>query len=203
MDGTLLDLNFDNHFWQEYLPRYYASVHGMALDQVKEDLAQRFKAQEGRLNWYCLDYWREELGMDLVALKREIDHLIAIRPHALEFLQAVRQAGKQVILVTNAHRDSLSLKMERSRLHEYFDEMVCSHDYGVPKESLEFWQMLYARHDIQPEHALLVDDSLAVLRAARQAGVAQLLAVSQPDSQRPGRKIDEFFTVESFADILP
>ena len=24
MDGTLLDLHFDNHFWREHMPRRYA-----------------------------------------------------------------------------------------------------------------------------------------------------------------------------------
>jgi putative hydrolase of the HAD superfamily len=28
MDGTLLDLHFDNHFWLEHLPQRYAELHG-------------------------------------------------------------------------------------------------------------------------------------------------------------------------------
>ena len=30
MDGTLLDLHFDNHFWLEHLPQRYAELHGVS-----------------------------------------------------------------------------------------------------------------------------------------------------------------------------
>lgn len=29
MDGTLLDLHFDNHFWQHHLPLRFAERHGL------------------------------------------------------------------------------------------------------------------------------------------------------------------------------
>ena len=29
MDGTLLDLRFDNHFWRELVPERYAERHGL------------------------------------------------------------------------------------------------------------------------------------------------------------------------------
>ena len=45
--------------------------------------------------------------MDVAQLKREVEHLIAIQPHALEFLDAVRATGRRMVLVTNAHPDSL------------------------------------------------------------------------------------------------
>ena len=30
MDGTLLDLHYDNHFWLEHLPQRYAELHGIS-----------------------------------------------------------------------------------------------------------------------------------------------------------------------------
>ncbi|MDV3444014.1 hypothetical protein R0G64_32270, partial [Pseudomonas otitidis] len=30
MDGTLLDLHFDNHFWLDYLPQRYAEHRGIS-----------------------------------------------------------------------------------------------------------------------------------------------------------------------------
>jgi putative hydrolase of the HAD superfamily len=30
MDGTLLDLRFDNWFWQELIPSRYAAAHGLS-----------------------------------------------------------------------------------------------------------------------------------------------------------------------------
>ena len=62
---------------------------------------------------------------------------------------------------------------------------------------------LQARESYEPHHTLMVDDSLPVLRAARRSGIAHLLAVRRPDSQRPAREIDEFPAVDSFGDLLP
>lgn len=203
MDGTLLDLHFDNHFWQVLLPERYARHHGMSLQAASMYLQQRFQQEEGRLQWYCLDYWRKELGLDLVHLKRELEHLIAILPHAKEFLAALRHSGKQVVLVTNAHRDSLTLKMERTRLQHYFDRIISSHDYATPKEEQGFWQQLVQDVSLRPGRTLLMDDSLAVLRSAQQYGIAHLLAIRQPDSQRPARDIDEFTAITTLLDVMP
>ena len=35
MDGTLLDLHFDNHFWLEHLPKRYAAIHQHSDDSIK------------------------------------------------------------------------------------------------------------------------------------------------------------------------
>jgi putative hydrolase of the HAD superfamily len=78
MDGTLLDLNFDNHFWQTHLPRRYAQHHGRDHDEVRTELMARFKAHEGTLPWYSVDFWTEELALDLMVLKEEVAHLIDI-----------------------------------------------------------------------------------------------------------------------------
>ena len=80
MDGTLLDLYFDNYFWQEYLPECWGKPKGMDIDTAKAALIPRFKAMEGTLAWYCLDYWSDELGLDVFRLKQDVEHLIKIRP---------------------------------------------------------------------------------------------------------------------------
>ncbi|MCB1322298.1 MAG: HAD hydrolase-like protein, partial [Leptospiraceae bacterium] len=142
MDGTLLDLHFDNHFWRELIPVRYAERHGLPLEQARIDIKARTQAVEGTLDWYCLDYWARELALDIVALKREIEHLIAVHPHVTEFLDALRVAGKRVFLVTNAHPRSLTLKMEKTRLTGHFDGMICARTLGWVKHQPEFWTRL-------------------------------------------------------------
>lgn len=203
MDGTLLDLNFDNHFWQEFVPQRYAELHQLALAEAKRQLAPRFKAMEGRLEWYCLDYWSEALNLNIAGLKQEIAGLIAVHPHVTEFLDAVRASGRRLLLVTNAHRDSLSLKMEKTCLHQFFDDIVCSHDFGLAKEQQGFWQVLQNKHVFEKHSTLLVDDSLAVLRSAQAFGIAYLVSISKPDSRAPVRQIQEFPAVEDFRALMP
>lgn len=203
MDGTLLDQHFDDHFWQEHLPRRYAERRGLDLAAAKAELVPRFRSVEGTLDWYCLDYWSRELGLELALLKAEIRHLIAIHPHVPEFLDAVRAAGKQLVMVTNAHMDALALKMEHTRLRGYFDHIVVSHELQRPKEDVRFWEVLKQRVAYDQRRALLVDDSLPVLRSARAYGIGHLLAVARPSSQRGPRDIGEFPVLSSFADIIP
>lgn len=202
MDGTLLDLNFDNHFWQEFVPQRYAHLHGLTPEQAKQELAPRFKAMEGRLEWYCLDYWSSELQLNIAGLKQELAGLIAVHPHVVEFLDALR-GKRRLLLVTNAHRDSLNLKMEKTCLHRFFDEIVSSHDFGLAKEQQGFWQALQERHVFEKRSTLLVDDSLAVLRSARQFGIAHLVSISKPDSQAGVRPIAEFPAIEDFRALMP
>jgi putative hydrolase of the HAD superfamily len=203
MDGTLLDLHYDNHFWLEHVPRRYAERHGLALEDARAELRTRYKRAEGTLDWYCVDYWTRELGLDIALLKQEVEHLIAVHPYVPDFLHAVRACGKRVLLVTNAHGKSLDIKFRRTRLGGHFDAVVCAHDLRSPKEHPGFWHKLEAAHPFDKTRALLVDDSLPVLRAARDYGIGQLLAVCKPDSQLPEKDVGEFSAIRSFRDILP
>lgn len=205
MDGTVLDLDFDNHFWLEVLPRHYALRHGLNLEETHARLRPRFVAKQGTLEWYCLDHWSEELDMDLAALKHELRERIRYLPGAREFLARVRTPGRRMLLTTNAHPISLAIKAAQTGLDAHFDELVSSHEFGVPKESTEFWPRLAAVHAVDPARTLFVDDSPAVTAAARAAGVAQVWRVLQPDSTRPPRAdhVDGEKVVRALAELAP
>jgi len=202
MDGTLLDLHYDNHFWMEHLPQRYAELHGVSRAMAELEMAPLFEQNAGTLNWYCLDFWSAELKLPLRELKLETAHLISLRPDAETFLMAIKQAGKRVIMITNAHRDSLSLKMERVQLAPYFERMISSHDYGFAKENAQFWDALHADIAFEPGRSLFIDDTLPILRSARAFGVAHLLAVSQPDSRKGPKNTEEFAAVADYRALI-
>jgi putative hydrolase of the HAD superfamily len=201
MDGTLLDLHFDNHFWLEHLPLRYAELHGISREAASAELLPLFRAHAGTLPWYCTDFWSRELNLSVRDLKREVAHLIALRPDADTFLKALRAAGKHVVLITNAHRDSLSLKLEKVELAPYFDRLISSHDYGFPKEDQQFWFALQQDFPFEPARSLFIDDSLPILRSAGRYGVAHLLAVRQPDSRGAAKDTEEFAAVEDYRQL--
>lgn len=203
MDGTLLDLYFDNHFWLQHLPAAYAGKNGLAFADAHAELVARFGREQGKLNWYCVDFWSRELDLDLPTLKRDLTHLIQPRPGALEFLQAVRDSGREAWLVTNAHHHSLTLKLAHTPLADLCQRVLCSHDFREPKESAAFWPALRAREHFDPARSLFVDDSESVLQAAHAFGVAQLLTIGQPDSRKPPREGLRFPVLQHFHDLLP
>ncbi|MFP5440982.1 MAG: GMP/IMP nucleotidase [Gammaproteobacteria bacterium] len=203
MDGTLLDLYFDNHFWQHYVTEQYARRRNTSFAAAEAYLGERFRREQGTLNWYCVDYWSDELDLDIAALKYDLRHLIRPRDTTLAFLDALKRHHAKVLLVTNAHPRSLELKMEETGLGEYFDALVSSHRLHRPKEDPAFWAALAADHPFNPAQTLLIDDSLSVLHSARQHGIRWLLSIAKPDSQGAERDTTPFPALHSFDDIMP
>ena len=203
MDGTLLDLHFDNYFWLHYLPRRYADIHMQDETHARHQLTTRFEREKGTLNWYCLDYWSEQLRLDIPALKREIQHMISIRPHVLTFLKQLRLSNKHVMLVTNAHQNSLAIKMDNTGIRSLFDEVVVSHDFKAPKEQQQFWKTMRISHPFSPEKTLLIDDTASVLKSAQQYGIKYLLTLLQPDSKQAIREQTDYPGILHFDEIMP
>jgi 5'-nucleotidase len=204
MDGTVLDLCFDNMFWLDALPRRWGEARGLDASSSIASLKARFDAKRGTLDWYCIDHWSEELGFDIAALKLELRDQIRYLPGATDFLDRMRAIGKRVLLTTNAHPISLAIKKEQAGLDRHFDELVSSHEFGVPKESPEFWIRLARGHGVLASSTLFVDDSAAVLAAAREAGVRWLYQVLQPDSTLPAHAASPGVAgIHALADLTP
>ncbi|WOJ96765.1 GMP/IMP nucleotidase [Congregibacter brevis] len=203
MDGTLLDLHYDNHFWMEYLPRAYAQERGIAEDEAIAQIHSGFASVRGSLPWYCLDHWSRELGMDIPSLKRELKHMIRVRPYSLEFLRWLRSQPVDVLLVTNAHRETLNIKMAEVDITEWFDHIVVSHDLHAPKEHQVFWERLQQLHPFDPKTTLFIDDTESVLDAAKTYGIQHLLTLLQPDSSQQKRIDTRFPGIHHFDEIMP
>jgi putative hydrolase of the HAD superfamily len=201
MDGTLLDLRFDNHFWLEVIPQRYAQLHRITIDRAREVLNPRFAAKQGTLDWYCIDFWTQELSLDIAELKRELRENVRFLPGAESFLQALKNRRVRTALVTNAHDQSLAVKAKQTDLTRYFDHVISSHRYGHPKENSHFWVCLQEELGFEPARAMFVDDSLSVLRAARRFGIGQIFAITHPDSSQEGRVIEEFPAVRAVSDL--
>ena len=198
MDGTILDLHFDTHFWLEHLPMRYSEKTGISLEQAKEKLVTHYQEVVGTIEWYCLDYWSEQTQMPIKMLKREVQHLIQLRQDADKFLTTLKQSGREVVLVTNAHPDALSLKIERTQLNKYFDTLYSTHEFGVAKESQLLWQRLQAKHGFDINKTLFIDDSVEILKSAKKFGIKHLLAIANPDSKQPTNVITEFPAITDY-----
>jgi|SRR5690554_1109401 len=202
MDGTLLDLHFDNYFWLHHLPVRYGEVHGIDFEVARTKLAARIQQQEGSLQWYCLEFWSNALDLDIMALKHEVKHKIQLRPHTEVFLDRLRAAGKRVMLVTNAHPHSMNLKFDITQIHKRCDSVISSHELYHAKEAQPFWHSLAEREPFDPARTLFVDDTVRVLDSARDYGIAHLLGIHQPDSQI-ARRLTSYPAIDHFTEIMP
>jgi putative hydrolase of the HAD superfamily len=203
MDGTLLDLAFDNYMWKELVPRRYAVENDMPFEDALELLMSKYAAVQGDLDWYCLDHWCDRLKIDVVQLHHDVSHRIGYLPGALEFLRSVHKQDIRVLLVTNSHPDTLALKDAMTGLGDYFDGLYSSHDYGYAKESQDFWNALQEDVGFDRDTTLFVDDSQPVLRSAHEFGIEMLVTVTHPDTSKPVKQGSEFRGVQRVADMLP
>ncbi len=201
MDGCLLDLEYDNRLWNQLVPSRYGRAQQISVDQARKRLYGHLRPGARSLDFYCIEFWTRRTELDIIALHHEMSRLIRYRPGAKEFLLWVRERAR-TLLVTNAHRASLSVKDLHSGICANVHLAISSHDFGHAKESPEFWQELATAQPFNPARTLFVDDNQAVLEAAAAFGISHLLTIKQPDSSRPARRRLAFPAFNHFADIM-
>ncbi len=201
MDGTLLDLAFDNYVWRRLIPERYAARHRLPFDEARRQLFGRYGNVQGDLKWYCLDHWSEQLDMDVLGLHRDVNHRIGYLPGAEAFLETMHAHHIRVILVTNSHPGTLELKDEVTGLTRYFDAVYTSHDFGYPKEHQAFWEALKEADGFDETSSVMVDDTHSVLHSAREFGIRHQVAITKPDTTAPERRSEEFVDVEGVSDL--
>lgn len=202
MDGTLLDRHFDNFFFEEELPRRYAALHRLSFEESRKRLMAMYRSVEGELAWTDLNYWTRRVGIDVVAMHKELDHMIGFLPGAEEFLRHLQQLGKRVTIITNAHSTGVSVKISKTGLDRYVDRIVDAFEVGYLKMRPEYWPNCQRLLGFDPKRSLFMDDDEGCLTAARAFGLAHLVHSAKSSSQLPPAPLPQFFSVTGFTPLL-
>ncbi|MDH3359739.1 MAG: NIF family HAD-type phosphatase [Desulfobulbaceae bacterium] len=202
MDGTLLDRHFDDYFWEQYVPEAYGLKNNIPTDEAKKNLLKRYRHEEGTLAWTDLDFWSDELGLDIPALKFRVNELIQVHPYVVDFLKFCRSMGKGLHIVTNAHSKTLEIKMRKTALGDHFDQIVCAEEVGLAKEDPLFWKQLKNIIPYDQSRTLLADDNESVLGSAHQYGIKNLIYVARPSSTLPTIFSENFQSIEYFYELI-
>ncbi|ATX89800.1 GMP/IMP nucleotidase [Klebsiella aerogenes] len=203
MDGTLLDLAFDNYFWQKLVPETWGAARGLNLQEAKAAMHQEYHAVQHTLNWYCLDYWSERLGLDICAMTSEQGPRAKLREDTVPFLDALRASGKRRILLTNAHPHNLAVKLKHTGLDAHLDLLLSTHTFGYPKEDQRLWRTVAEETGLDARKTLFVDDSEAILDAAAQFGIRYCLGVTNPDSGLAEKQYTRHPGVNDYRRLIP
>ncbi|UPW18243.1 GMP/IMP nucleotidase [Agarivorans sp. TSD2052] len=198
MDGTLLDLHYDNYFWMHYLPISFAHQNGVSVEQARARLFADYETVSGTLDWYCFDYWSNKTNIDIRQLKTDVEHKIKWRDDVKPFLEALGQVGKQRILLTNCHPDGLTTKIKVTGLDKYLDTLYSVHQFGYPKEAPELWDTFIAHHPFDPERTLFIDDNERVLDQAKKFGIKHLLGIRNPDSMQASKVFEHHPSIDDY-----
>jgi putative hydrolase of the HAD superfamily len=92
--------------------------------------------------------------------------------------------------------------MKYTALNHHLDDIICAHDFNVPKEHDSFWCRLQDKYPFDVNSCLFIDDSIPVLRSAQRYGLIHLLAIYKPDSQRDIKDVEDFQAIHSFDELL-
>ena len=202
MDGTLLDKYFDDYFWEHLVPEKYAEKHNITFGKAKKELLLKYKAHEGTLNWTDIDFWSNELSLDIPALKEQIRHLIEVHPHVEDFLKTLKRHKKKVFMVTNAHYKVLDIKLKKTEIGHYFDNCITSFEIGYPKEMIEFWEKTQQLIGFDKENTLFIDDTAEILRTAKIFGIKHLLLKTRSNSKKTDKPDNGCSVLKDFKELI-
>ena len=202
MDGTILDLSFDDYIWNKEIPKNLARRKNIKFNQAFSILEQKMKTVEATLNWYCFDFWKKKIDIDINSIEEKFKQKITIKKDAITFLTNPLLKAKQMILVTNADKRGLIRKLDITGIGQYFDDVICSHDFNYAKEEAQFWSNLREKNKINFEKTLLIDDNLSILNTAEKIGIRYLRGVSRPNSKKNPITSSKYQLIDKLSELI-
>ena len=202
LDGTLLDRDFDDVFWERTVPGEYALQHGISFEDAHKKFMTAYQNQEGTQNWFDIDYWSREFGLDIFALQVREEEKICPLPGTIEFLEFIHNMGKSVHIITDAHPQTVSIKMGRVPLDRYFDTLLSAFEVKCIKKEPCFWTAAQEIIGFSTESTLFIDDRPAILESAQQFGISYVFHKAGASSSRPHEFHGSFFPIIDFKEII-
>ncbi|WP_404340706.1 HAD family hydrolase [Pseudoalteromonas mariniglutinosa] len=184
MDGTLVDSE-SAHFacWNDILTPY-----GVSYDETT--FCQQFSGRPtldaaiAVVEQYQLDVSPQSLADAKYAAFGQFvtTQLPALMPYAQEVLQAVKQSGLKMALVTGSARHEAYPILKGYGFFDYFDCVVTKDDVHRPKPSGEPYQRALDILTITADEAIAVEDTHTGVTAAFNARV-QVVAITNQYTQ--------------------
>ena len=200
MDGVILDNTYDNNFWQNQIPGVISKNKNISFEDAKRLAVQIFNYKKNTKDWYDVDYWSNMLNVDIEAEKRSSISFDRIQLYegVTETLNKLKD-NFRLILITNAHRKTLNIKLEKYDLNPYFEKMICAHELHYVKENIQLWYMLKSRFKLDYTKTLLIEDTINNIKVGLSAGISQAVYLGD-ENYEDSKKI---LKLSSINDIFP
>jgi HAD superfamily hydrolase (TIGR01509 family) len=189
MDGVILDNTYDNNFWQNQIPSVISKNKNISFEDAKRLAVQIFNYKKNTKDWYDVDYWSNMLKVDIEAEKRSSISFDRIQLYegVTETLNKLKN-NFRLILITNAHRKTLNIKLEKFDLNPYFENMICAHELHYVKENIQLWYMLKSRFKLDYTKTLLIEDTINNIKVGLSAGISRAVYLGD-ESYEDSKKI--------------
>lgn len=107
---------------------------------------------------------------------------------AEELLNALKQAGGRLYLLSNAQRIFTEYELHALGIAPYFEDILISSSYGVKKPDRRFFQVLIDKHHIDASKAVMIGNDMDCdIRGAKQAGLSTFYVHSNLSPEWKGK----------------
>ncbi len=187
MDGTLLDT--EDTYCRAYatavgkcggsLSRddYFSRFAGRGNLHIEQTLAKTLPA--GR-HLKLAALWREEFGRLITA------EGVRVKPGASETLIRLKAAGVRLALASSSDRQHIDTLLGASGLAGFFEDVTGGDEVASCKPAPDVFQAIARRLAVLPSRCLVIEDSVAGVRAARAAGMEVVMI---PDRVQPDMEV--------------
>lgn len=111
--------------------------------------------------------FKERVWATVVEHMRSVDHY----PLIPETLNALREEGFKMAVVTNSRRAAVEPVLRRWNLHHHFDAVITIDDVSHGKPDPEMIHHALNRLNLSPSHTYIIGDSRADVNAGKRAGI--------------------------------
>jgi HAD superfamily hydrolase (TIGR01509 family) len=111
--------------------------------------------------------FKEEVWASVVERMRTVAHY----PMLPETLDALREDGFRLAVVTNSRRQAVEPVLRRWNLHDHFEAVITINDVSHGKPDPEMIHHALNRLNLSPSHTYIMGDSRADVNAGKRAGI--------------------------------
>ena len=181
IDGVILDQDFDNKFWQDFVPNEYAIKNKLDIKRAKLLFQKESDKTKGSIDWYDLHYWEKKFDLDLIAIAKNYADEISLLPKSLETIKKLKKT-KKIIYLTNCDPRLVRVKDEVCNFLQYADGWLSSIEINSIKENIWYWRHAVQTFQLIPHRCLFVDDNYEIVMQAKNAGISSLHAIQPTKS---------------------
>lgn len=114
-------------------------------------------------------------GISSEQVRREWDQHMYLMQDTVDFIDQLRQAGHQVVLLSNAAREYIDELFTKYDLYKHFDKIFVSASYGCAKPDREFYQICLDGCTKSYQNIYFTDDNPANLQGLETLGITPIL----------------------------
>ena len=187
MDGVIFDTE------SLYLKHWCSIFSKYGYEMTKENYLLVMGRGRKVVKEKFLSIYGENLPIDNMYKEKDYElskyieeNEVPIKEGAYELLEFLKVNGYKVALATSAKRGRAMKHLKDSRFENYFDVIITGEDIEKTKPNPEIFLKALERLNIEPKKAIVIEDSIAGIKAAKNAGI---FAIHVPDLKEPDEEI--------------